>query len=118
MRAHLETLPATARGLAFVESSDAAEEQVLTVPAGIQLTWLHRNGIASGQSPLLAKAVQKATWLAGRVFAWVAAEALATQTVRGLAREQIDSIPYWKAGVDEDLYHDARHEAMDRNETD
>ncbi len=123
--AHLETLPALARGVAFVEVADAAEEQNLLVPAGIKLTWLHRNGIAPGHSKLLETAVREVAWPDGRVFAWVAAEALATVAVRhylrverGLDRNQIDSIPYWKAGLDEEGYHDERHETIDKHATD
>lgn len=122
--AHLERLPATAHGLAFVEIADAAEEQSLTYQAQIQLTWLHRNGVAPGCSTLLADAVTQMEWPAAPVFAWVGAEARATAAVRsylrngrGLERSQIDSIPFWKAGVDEERYHDERHETMDQDAT-
>ncbi len=123
--AHLETLPATARGVALIEVADAAEEQPLHHPAGIELLWLQRNGIAAGKSSLLLNAVQALSWPAGDVFAWVAAEATTTAAVRhhlrherGVARERIDSVPYWKVGKDEDDYHDERHETMDRDEAD
>lgn len=120
--AHLETLPATARGLAFVEIADAAEEQPLDYQAQIQLTWLHRNGATPGRTTLLEDAVRQIEWPDTPVFAWVAAEASATAAVRtylrherGLARNQIDAIPFWKAGLAEEVYHEERHETMDRD---
>lgn len=125
--AHLETLPATARGIALIEIADAAEEQALQHPAGIELIWLHRNGIQPGHSQLLINKVQTLTWPTEdeKIFAWVATEATATTEVRrylrqerGLPREQIESVPYWKVGKDEDSYHDERHQTMDSHEND
>jgi len=118
--AHLETLPATARGVALIEVANAAEEQQISYQAEITLTWLHRNGVAAGQSSQLIDAVRQVEWREGSPFAWVAAEAKATQAVRnylrqerGLARSQVEATPFWKAGLGEEAYHEERHRAMD-----
>ena len=118
--AHLENLPATARGWALIEVEDAREEQQLEHPAGITLTWLHRNGLAPAQSTLLIDAVRHVAWPEGSVFFWIAGEASAVAALRhyarvehGLSRQQVDAVPYWKAGVSEETYHDERHRAMD-----
>jgi NADPH-dependent ferric siderophore reductase len=123
--AHLETLPATSQGVALIEVANAREEQTLAHPPGVQINWLHRNGVAAGHSSLLIDAVRQLTWPAQSIFAFVAAEAKATAAVRSylrhechLPRQQIHSIPYWKVGQDEDAYHDERHKTMDRDEVD
>lgn len=123
MSAYLERLPSTAQGVAFVEVEDASEEQTLVHPAGIILTWLHRNGAPQAHSTLLIDAVRQVAWPTGEPFFWVAGEANAVAAVRtyarierGLPRQQVDAIPYWKAGVGEEIYHDERHRVMDEDE--
>ena len=124
LSAHLERLPATARGAAYIEVEDVNETQSLAHPTGVTLTWLFRNGGVPEQSTLLVDAVrQEETWPEGKVFFWIAGEASAVAAVRhyarverGLARSQVDAIPYWKAGVDEEVYHDERHQMMDEDE--
>jgi NADPH-dependent ferric siderophore reductase len=97
--------PAT-RGLALVEVADAAEEQLLPGPAGVEVRWLHRDGTPPGESTLLADAV------AGLdrpdtddLFAWVAAESGAVRAIRAdlrgrwrLGRAQHHAIGYWRRG--------------------
>lgn len=118
--AHLETLPTSARGLAFIEVADALEIQPLIHPPQIELRWLQRNGIPAGQSQLLVVAVRQLTPPTARLFAWVAAENSITVTIRklwrnewGLERQQIEAIPFWKAGASEEIYHEERHHVMD-----
>lgn len=122
--AHLEALPRCAEGVAFIEVADAAEEQFLDAPAGVAIAWLHRNGAAPGATTLLTDAVRQAAWPPkGAVFGWVAGEADAVLSIRtylrverGLPRQQVDAVPYWKAGASEEVYHDERHRAMDADE--
>lgn len=118
--AHLETLPASAQGVAVVEIADAAEEQLITYQAQIPLYWLHRNAIPAGQSKLLLQKVKAIALPTGKVFAWVAAEAAATVAIRnywrkecGLGKVQVEAIPFWKAGASEEIYHAERHHVMD-----
>lgn len=118
--AHLERLPATAQGMALIEVADATEEQALSYQADIPLIWLHRNGIPAGQSTLLEERVRATSVPPGQIFAWVAAEAIATVAIRnywrkevGLPRNQVEAIPFWKAGAAEEIYHEERHHVMD-----
>jgi NADPH-dependent ferric siderophore reductase len=100
-----EAAPDT-RGLALVEVADAGEEQPLAAPAGVEVRWLHRDGVPPGESSLLADAVRALPHdPAADVFAWVAAESAAVRTVRadlrtrwGLGRAQHHAIGYWRRG--------------------
>jgi NADPH-dependent ferric siderophore reductase len=94
------------RGLALLEVADAAEEQDLTAPPGVEVRWLHRGATGPGESTLLADAVAALDRPAGEdVFAWVAAESAAVRAVRadlrarwGLGRAQHHAIGYWRRG--------------------
>lgn len=117
--AHLEALPATARGHAWVEVTGPDEEQPLTYAAQIPLTWLHRR---SGEPSPLVPALHDLPWPEGVVFAWVAGEAFTVAALRnhlrsqcGLSARQIEATPFWRAGLSEERYHDERHQVMDAN---
>ncbi|WP_068277089.1 siderophore-interacting protein [Aldersonia kunmingensis] len=69
--AALEALPADAIGDAFIEVDGHEYEFDLRKPAGVQVTWLHRDG--SG-SPLPA-AVRSMPWRAGQVHVFIHGEA-------------------------------------------
>ena len=94
------------RGLALVEVADAAEEQPLPAPAGMEVRWLHRGATRPGESTLLADAVAGLARPTGAdLFAWVAAESAAVRAVRadlrgrwGLGRAQHHAIGYWRRG--------------------
>jgi len=103
----LEELPDDARGVAAVEVADAAEEQDLRVPDGVELTWLHRNGAAPGSTRLLGDFAETLTlpdeaW----TYVWAYAEAGCIKPVRrwaraqGVGKKQSDIGGYWKAGRD------------------
>ena len=94
------------RGVALLEVADAAEEQPLIAPPGVDLRWLHRGGTPPGESTLLADAVAALDRPAtDDLFAWVAAESATVRTVRadlrgrwGLTRAQHHAIGYWRRG--------------------
>jgi NADPH-dependent ferric siderophore reductase len=94
------------RGLVLLEVADAAEEQAVAAPPGVQIRWLHRGGTPPGESTLLADAVAALDRPDGEdLFAWVAAESAAVRTVRadlrgrwGLGRAQHHAIGYWRRG--------------------
>lgn len=120
---HLARLPAHTQGIALLEVADASEEQAIHYTANIGLTWLHRNGVPAGQSTLLEDRVRAIGIPTGRVFLWGAAEATATVAIRnhwrkewGVLRSQVEAIPFWKAGVAEESYHEERHHVMDEEE--
>jgi NADPH-dependent ferric siderophore reductase len=100
-----DAAPAT-RGLALLEVAGPEEQQPLTGPPGMEVRWLHRDGVEPGLSPMLVDAVAGLRPPAGDdVFAWVAAESATVQAVRadlrsrwGLRRGQHHAIGYWRRG--------------------
>jgi NADPH-dependent ferric siderophore reductase len=119
----LELLPPTSQGEAFIEVADASEEQDIKFEAQIKLTWLHRNGVRQDQSNLLETAVRQLDLPNDGVYAWVTAESAPVKAIRnylreerGLARQAVYAVPYWKAGLSEEVYHDERHRVMDDEE--
>ncbi|WP_016934288.1 siderophore-interacting protein [Rhodococcus sp. R1101] len=99
----LENWPAGARGQVFVEIADDTHRQDLPVPDGVELTWLGRDGAEPGTTTLLFDAVTNAEWWDGKVFAWVAGEALTLTPIRrwlrnekGLPKEQVEVTGYWR----------------------
>ncbi|GIV77820.1 MAG: siderophore-interacting protein [Litorilinea sp.] len=119
--AYLERLPASARGYALVEVADSQEEQRLHYPAAVELIWFHRNGVPAGQSQVLLEAVAQLAWPSqSGLFVWIAGEAAMVtglhsylRTARAVPREAIRAIPFWRAGLSEEEYHDERHQVMD-----
>ena len=103
----LERLPADARGVAYVEVADASEQQQITHPAGVELHWIHRNGIAAGAPDALVRTICATPWQPGPAsFGWFAAESEAAKAVReywrdGLSygRDQTLVTGYWRRGA-------------------
>jgi NADPH-dependent ferric siderophore reductase len=103
----LERLPADARGLAYVEVADAGEEQSIAHPPGVELRWIHRNGVAAGDHDALVKTICATAWQPGPAsFGWFAAESEAAKAVReywrdGLSygRDQTLVTGYWRRGA-------------------
>ena len=115
----LELLPASAKGVAFIEVPDATEEQALDFDADIQVQWLHRNGVEAGKSTLLQEAIRSTSVPDGRAeirFVWVATEVSTAKEIRDymkmkyqLAAHELHVAAYWKLGMDEEAYHEMRH---------
>ncbi|MEW2392320.1 siderophore-interacting protein [Streptomyces venezuelae] len=103
----LEELPRTAKGWAFVEVADAAEEIELSAPDGFEVHWLHRGTLPAGTGGALERAVTAVTVPEGeRVYVWVAGEAGQIKPLRrwvrdelGLGKADHDITGYWKRGV-------------------
>lgn len=113
----LERLPAQARGLALIEIADLADELPLRHPPGIELRWLRRAPDAESPLPAL---VAKARWSAlDQASATVAGERAAVAAIRalllekGLRRDRLYAVPYWRRGQREEDYHAERHRFMD-----
>ncbi|WP_426225259.1 siderophore-interacting protein [Pseudarthrobacter sp. DSP2-3-2b1] len=107
--ASIETLPAEARGLAFLEVDSEADIQPIAAPPGIQVSWLFRNGVPAGDSGLLVSAVAEAQWLDGRVDVFAHGERGYMKALRdvlfvqrGLERSQVSLSGYWAKGRVED----------------
>ena len=110
----IERLPVTARGRAFVEVADAAEQQDIQCPPDLELTWLHRDGIEPGRSTLLDQAVRGVEIPEGQdVSTWVSGESAMVRGIRrhlrndrGLDASSVLAVGYWKYGMAEPDYHD------------
>lgn len=108
--ASLESLPETAKGVAFLEVDSDADIQPIAAPAGVELTWLRRDGVPAGTSDLLVSAVANADWpAAGKVDVFAHGERGYMKGLRdvffvqrGLERKQVSLSGYWAAGRAED----------------
>ena len=102
---HLEEARAGARVLALIEVEDAREERHLPTAANAAITWLHRNGHASGTSVLLEQAIRTIELSEGETYAWLAGEIETVRRLRrymieerGLSRGQVRAAGYWRVG--------------------
>ncbi|MFJ3958993.1 siderophore-interacting protein [Arthrobacter sp. NPDC090010] len=109
--AALEALPAGARGLAFVEVDGEDDVLPLTAPAGVELSWQFRRGIAPGESTALLDAVKSARFPDGQVHAFVHGERGMVKALRdelfknrGLDRKDVSISGYWAYGRVEDQF--------------
>ncbi|MGY1636208.1 siderophore-interacting protein [Geodermatophilus sp. SYSU D00742] len=100
--ASLERLPAGTAARVFVEVDDAAEEQDLDTPAGVEVEWVHRAG-APGAA--LVAAVLTAELPEGEVHAFVHGEAGFVRDLRRflrverlVPRERLSASGYWRRG--------------------
>lgn len=99
----LEEWPEDARAQIFIEVGEVEHQQNLPVPEGVELTWLPRRGAEPGTTTMLLDAIRSTQWWSGRVFAWVAGEALSLTPIRrflrnekGLEKEQVEVTGYWR----------------------
>ncbi|WP_326696642.1 siderophore-interacting protein [Streptomyces sp. NBC_01754] len=113
--AALEQMPAGARVHAFIEVPDAAEEQKLLTPDGVEITWLHRGGRPVGE--LLVAAVRALDFPEGEVQAFVHGEAGFVKDIRRHLRlerqippRQLSISGYWRLGQDDDAWRAVKRE--------
>ncbi|MCW3465772.1 siderophore-interacting protein [Chitinophaga nivalis] len=112
--AMLESLPATATGMAYLEVDTPADTFEIITRSAVQIRWLYRNGTRPEASRLLLQALQSAPLPAAAVstrYVWVSAEAEVVKAVKQYAknelllqREELHATVYWKAGESEDEY--------------
>jgi NADPH-dependent ferric siderophore reductase len=107
----VESLPAEATGLAFLEVDSDADIQHIAAPTGVELRWLTRNGVPAGESDLLVQAVADAEWPDGRVDVFAHGERGYMKALRevlfkqrGLDRKQVSLSGYWAKGRVEDVF--------------
>lgn len=107
--AAIESLPAEARGLAFIEVDSDADIQPTASPSGLDVTWLRRNGTPAGSGDLLVSTIADAEWPAGRVDVFAHGERGYMKGLRdvffvqrGLERSQVSLSGYWAQGRVED----------------
>ncbi|MDN3518857.1 siderophore-interacting protein [Aquisalimonas lutea] len=115
----LEKLPSSAHGQALIQVPDSADVQPLDHPEGVAVSWLHcRDPVLGGRR--LAAWVERLEWPVAPCSAWVAGERSAVvairdhlRTVRGFDRRNLYAIPYWRAALSEEAFHEERHRIMD-----
>jgi NADPH-dependent ferric siderophore reductase len=115
--ASLPRIPAGVPVHVIVEVHDAAEEQPLTSPGDLSVTWLHRGdagALPPAEEPLV-RAVRDLDAPAGRAHAVVHGEAVAVRELRrhllvdrGFAREDLATSGYWKRTLDEDGWQSSK----------
>ena len=113
----LEALPADARGLAYLETSDPGEYLDATPPSGVQVSWLHRPEPGS-QPRLLADALAAGPWLPGRVDVFAHGERESMKAVRAALKarlgdgDQLSLSGYWAAGRTEDVFQSEKRQPI------
>lgn len=107
--ASIESLPADAKGLAFLEVDSDADILDIAAPDGVELRWLLRSGVPAGSSSILLDALGEAAWLPGRVDVFAHGERGYMKGLRdiffkqrGLERSQVSLSGYWAQGRVED----------------
>ncbi|MFJ4477648.1 siderophore-interacting protein [Streptomyces xanthochromogenes] len=113
--AALERMPAGALVHAFVEVAGPEEEQKISTPDGVAVTWLHRGEATVGSQ--LVGAVKDLEFPAGDVHAFVHGEAGFVKELRALLRvernvprERLSISGYWRLGQDDDAWRAAKRE--------
>ncbi|GCD41588.1 siderophore-interacting protein [Streptomyces paromomycinus] len=104
-----EWLPEGARAVAYIEVTDAADEQTFDTRGDLTVHWLHRGTGPAAPGEPLVEAVRGARFPAGSVFAWLAGEAGAVRALRrhlvedrGLDKRDIDFTGYWRRALTQD----------------
>lgn len=107
----LETLPATARGHAFIEVNGPEDQIPLICPPALDLCWLHRQGRAAGTTTLLVEALETVDWPADwqQTSLWGGCEHRAFSTIyrylrhqTGLPRDRIVFYSHWHRSLSEE----------------
>jgi NADPH-dependent ferric siderophore reductase len=113
----LEALPADARGLAYLETSDPGEYLDATPPGGVQVSWLHRPEPGS-RPQLLADALAAGPWLSGRADVFAHGERESMKAVRAAIKarlgdgDQLSLSGYWAAGRTEDVFQSEKRQPI------
>lgn len=109
----ISALPRCARGLAFIEVSDAQDIYPLDAPDRLEVRWLY-----SAQKLSLATAMQSTDWPNGRPQVFAHGERSAMKelrdlfTSRGVLRSQLSLSGYWAEGRTEDRFQAEKREPI------
>jgi NADPH-dependent ferric siderophore reductase len=103
--ATVESLPPDAEGVVLVEVAGQADEQPLTGPDGVTVTWIHRETATDQPGAALAEAARDAAARGGDLQAFVHGEADMVRAVRRHLRvgcevphERLSASGYWRRG--------------------
>ncbi|WP_433826424.1 SIP domain-containing protein [Actinoplanes sp. CA-015351] len=101
----LDELPTETRARVFIEVAENEFRQELRELPGVEVTWLVRDGAEAGTTTLLVDAVRNYGWQDGKPFAWLAGEQRSVRDIRrhlvedrGVPKEDIEFIGYWRRG--------------------
>jgi NADPH-dependent ferric siderophore reductase len=114
----LDALPATARGVAFIETYSEADAIELRAPEGVEVRWLLRRDAQAGETTLLADAVADHDWDEGRAQVFAHGERGAMKQLRevfkerGVTRTQLSLSGYWAFGRTEDRFQAEKREPV------
>jgi NADPH-dependent ferric siderophore reductase len=105
----LERIPAGVTAHAFIEVADPTEEQPLSSPGDLRVTWIHRSATGGAHGVALVDAVRDATLPTGRVHAFLHGEAGFVKQLRhhlrferGVPKEWLSVSGYWRLGRDDE----------------
>ncbi|MDN0086722.1 siderophore-interacting protein [Yersinia nurmii] len=113
----LETLPAHAQGQVIVRVDSAQDVLDLRKPAGVELNW-----VIGGTEKTHEIVTQFCSFTlpTENVMFWLAGEDKLVVRLRrylrrekGCERDQLYAVPYWREGMNEEAYHQKRHDVMD-----
>ena len=117
-----EALPASAQGLVLIEVEGGANEVPLSVPAGVELRWIHRqaeDGALADYGTALVAAVQALTPPTSAVDVFAHGEREAMKELRrilhtewGLDRRSMSLSAYWAKGRTEDRFQAEKREPV------
>ena len=113
----LDALPADARGLAYLETSDPGEYLDAAPPSGMEVVWLHRP--QPGSRPrMLADALLAGPWLSGRADVFAHGERESMKAVRAALKtrlghgDQLSLSGYWASGRTEDVFQSEKRQPI------
>ncbi|MEU7035988.1 siderophore-interacting protein [Streptomyces sp. NPDC046237] len=117
----LERLPEGSAVHAFLEVTDASEEQKFATAAGVEVTWLHRGDRPTGEA--LLEAVRALEFPAGDVHAFVHGEAGFVKELRRhlrldrqVPRERLSISGYWRVGKTDEAWRAIKRDWNDQVE--
>lgn len=113
----LEALPADARGVAYLETSDPGEYLDATPPGGVEINWLHRPEPGT-QPQLLADAILAGPWLPGRADVFAHGERESMKAIRAALKtrrgedDQVSLSGYWAYGRTENVFQSEKRQPI------
>ncbi|MBF4606800.1 siderophore-interacting protein [Curtobacterium sp. VKM Ac-1393] len=117
--AALESMPATATGVALVEVAGPADEQEIAHPAGVDLRWLHRDATGAQPGTLLLDTARALPRASRPVQVFAHGERTAMKAIRrllqddwGLEKRDMSLSAYWALGRGEDQFQEEKREPV------
>ncbi|MAX26554.1 MAG: NADPH-dependent ferric siderophore reductase [Phycisphaeraceae bacterium] len=114
----LATLPTDAAGHAVILVPGPEDVFELDRPDNVRVSWLYGSETPGSEAKVVSE-IQNLELPMRNLWAWLAGEQSLVVQVRehlkdrlGVTSQQMYATPFWKRGLDEDAYHDARHDVM------